>query len=163
MMNMTWFVDPAKRVWRCDPVPPGALAFHSAMPGYAKTPLSELPSVAAEPGVSRVFVKDESSRLGLPADTPGTVMAGLNCGTPSSLAWPVVQGGLDAAVAVSDSDANQAMRDLEKVGVSSGPCGAASLAGVRLALSSAERRVALGINESSVVVLISTEGRASGS
>ncbi|MEA2180521.1 MAG: diaminopropionate ammonia-lyase, partial [Solirubrobacteraceae bacterium] len=44
-----------------------ALAFHRGLPGYAPTPLRELPSVAAELGLARVALKDESSRLGLPA------------------------------------------------------------------------------------------------
>jgi diaminopropionate ammonia-lyase len=51
-------------------VPPAsdeAAAFHRALPGYAPTPLRELPAVAAELGVGAVLVKDESSRLGLPA------------------------------------------------------------------------------------------------
>jgi diaminopropionate ammonia-lyase len=45
----------------------GVRAFHSGLPGYAPTPLVEAPSSAAELGVGRVFVKDESSRFGLPA------------------------------------------------------------------------------------------------
>jgi diaminopropionate ammonia-lyase len=44
-----------------------ALSFHRALPGYAPTPLRDLPSVAAELGLARVAVKDESDRLGLPA------------------------------------------------------------------------------------------------
>ncbi|AZM51376.1 diaminopropionate ammonia-lyase [Streptomyces sp. WAC 01529] len=95
--------------------------------------------------------------------TGTTVMAGLNCGTPSSLAWPVLRDGLDAAVAVSEAADAAAERDLAALGVSSGPCGAASLAGVRAALSgpgSAERRAELGVGPASTVVLISTEGTA---
>ena len=42
-------------------------AFHARLPGYAPTPLTDLPALAAELGVARVLVKDESSRLGLPA------------------------------------------------------------------------------------------------
>ncbi|MBW5421095.1 diaminopropionate ammonia-lyase [Streptomyces sp. BG9H] len=92
-----------------------------------------------------------------------TAMAGLNCGTPSSLAWPVLRDGLDAAVAVSEVAGAAAERDLAALGVPSGPCGAASLAGVRAALSgagSAERRGELGLGPASTVVLISTEGTA---
>jgi diaminopropionate ammonia-lyase len=44
-----------------------ALGFHRSLPGYAPTPLRDLPSVAAELGLARVALKDESSRLGLPA------------------------------------------------------------------------------------------------
>ena len=43
------------------------VAFHRSLVGYEPTPLVELPDVAARLGVGRVFAKDESSRLGLPA------------------------------------------------------------------------------------------------
>jgi diaminopropionate ammonia-lyase len=43
------------------------LAFHRALPGYAPTPLRELPGLARRCGASRVWLKDESGRLGLPA------------------------------------------------------------------------------------------------
>jgi diaminopropionate ammonia-lyase len=42
-----------------------ARAFHAALPGYAPTPLRDLPP--DEFGVARLAVKDESDRLGLPA------------------------------------------------------------------------------------------------
>jgi diaminopropionate ammonia-lyase len=93
--------------------------------------------------------------------TGGTVMAGLNCGTPSSLAWPVLAGGLDAAIAVPDRLALRAGADLGGLGVRSGPSGAASLAGARAALTGpgcGARRAGLGVSGSSVVVLLSTEG-----
>lgn len=93
--------------------------------------------------------------------TGDTVMAGLNCGTPSSLAWPYLYGGLDAAVAVPDAASVRAAADLAGLGVSSGPCGAAPLAGLRTVLTGAgaeERRRALGLDAASVVVLLSTEG-----
>ena len=62
-----WAAGPAARDWRC-PTPSGAArAFHAALPGYRPTPLVELPALAAELGVGRVLVKDESARLGLPA------------------------------------------------------------------------------------------------
>ncbi|MBL1097580.1 diaminopropionate ammonia-lyase [Streptomyces coffeae] len=347
-----WFARPAARTWRCAAAPDGVRRFHTARPGYAPTPLTECPTLAAELGVGRVFVKDESSRLGLPAfkalgaswavhrilaerspdapvqlvtatdgnhgravarmarlngrpahvfvprgvhpdavaaietegarvtrvdgpydaavrraaeaaerppavlvqdfawpgyeEIPGwivegyatlfheideqlrsvggelpdllavpvgvgslaqaavthyrsrptgpapallavepvaaacvlaslvrgepvavetgeTTMAGLNCGTPSSLAWPVLRDGLDAAVAITDADSARASRDLAALGVSSGPCGAASLAGVRAALTgegAADRRGALGLGPASTLVLLSTEGTA---
>jgi diaminopropionate ammonia-lyase len=81
------------------------------------------------------------------------------------LAWPVVSQGLDAAIAVPDAAALAAMHDLRALGVDAGPCGAASLAGVRLALTGAgadDRRAALGITDRSVIVLVSTDGRTSG-
>lgn len=46
---------------------PRPIDFHRLMPGYARTPLVEAPGIARALGVARVFVKDESSRLGLPS------------------------------------------------------------------------------------------------
>ena len=66
--------------------------------------------------------------------------------------------GCDAAVAVSDDEALRAVDDLDRLGVSSGPSGAATLAGVRAALSDVARRTALDLAHDAVVVLLSTEG-----
>ncbi|MFF8842127.1 diaminopropionate ammonia-lyase [Streptomyces sp. NPDC015127] len=347
-----WYARPAARAWTCAPVSPGVSRFHAGLPGYAPTPLTELPALAARLGVGRLFVKDESSRLGLPAfkalgatwavhrilagrpagtrlrlvaatdgnhgravartarlgghhaeihvprglhpsavaaiaaegarveqvdgdydtavrqaadaaradgavlvqdsawpgyeEIPGwivegyatlfaeiddqlaaagapapdlvavpvgvgslaqaavthyrsqgrahapallsvepvtaacvlaglvagerlsvptalTTMAGLNCGTPSALAWPYLRDGLDAAVAVTDAQSADAARELAALGVGSGPCGAAALGGVRAALEgpgAAARRAALDLDPSATLVLLSTEGPA---
>ncbi|MEV0585233.1 pyridoxal-phosphate dependent enzyme [Nonomuraea sp. NPDC050310] len=347
-MTTDWVTRPAARTWTCPPAPPEARAFHATLPGYHPTPLPELPALAEELGVGRLFVKDESDRLGLPAfkalgaswaihralagrtgppatlvtatdgnhgravahvarllgqhahvfvpagvspeavaaiaaeqaritEVPGpydeavrqaaraaeqpgalliqdtawpgyeqvpgwivegystlcaevddqvaaagaggpdlvvvpvgvgslaqavithyrsrtggrspallavepetaacvttslalgrpvtvatgeTAMAGLNCGTPSSLAWPYLDEGLDAAITVSDAAGARAARDLAALGVHAGPCGAAPLAGLRAALAGPGRREALGLGPESVVVLLSTEGVA---
>ncbi|MGW8969918.1 diaminopropionate ammonia-lyase [Streptomyces platensis] len=359
----SWFAHPGARTWTCPPAPADVQGFHAALPGYTPTPLTELPSLAAELNVGRVFVKDESCRLGLPAfkalgaswavhrtlaeragtqeadsqeadgqvtlvtatdgnhgravarmarmlgqrahvfvphgvhpaaaaaiaaeearvtevagnydeavrraaaavdATPGavliqdtawpgyeripgwivegyatlfaeidaqlaaveagspdlvaipvgvgslaqaavthyrsgggsaapaallsvepdsaagvltsltrqapvtvttgeTTMAGLNCGTPSTLAWPYLRDGLDAAIVVTDADSARAADDLAALGVPSGPCGAASLAGVRAALTgdgAPTRRAALSLGRASTLVLLSTEGTA---
>jgi diaminopropionate ammonia-lyase len=87
----------------------------------------------------------------LTVPTHQTVMAGLNCGTPSSLAWPVLRAGLDAAVTVEEDEATRAVQDLGRAGISSGPSGAATLAGLRAA------RELLPLNGRSTVLLISTE------
>ena len=74
-------------------------------------------------------------------------MSGLNCGTSSRLAWPYLRDGLDAAVAVANSEAAAAARDLAGYGIPAGPCGGAALAGVRAALTgegARSRRAALG-------------------
>ena len=94
--------------------------------------------------------------------TETTSMAGLNCGTLSSLAWPVLRDGLDAAVVVTDDDATAAIEMLAADGVAAGPSGAASIAGTVAALSEESRRDALGIDRSSVVVMLCTEGPLTG-
>ena len=95
--------------------------------------------------------------------TSETIMAGLNCGTPSMLAWPYLRDGLDAAVAVADADSATAARDLAGHGIPAGPCGGAALAGARAALAgedAAARRASLAIRPDATVVLLSTEGSA---
>ena len=62
-----WYHSPAARGWICPPPPGDAAAFHRSLPGYAPTALIAVADVAAELAVGRVFVKDESTRLGLPA------------------------------------------------------------------------------------------------
>jgi len=95
-----------------------------------------------------------------PVSTAATVMTGLNCGSVSEIAWPVLQAGLDASVTVTDSEALMAVRDLASLGVDSDPCGASTLAGARAVLTDPARRAALGLSDDAVVVLLSTEGRA---
>jgi len=75
-----------------------------------------------------------SVEAGHPVFVPGphdSIMAGLNCGTVSTVAWPALSRGVDLFVAVTDGAAEQAMRDLADVGVTGGETGAASLAGLR--------------------------------
>jgi len=43
------------------------LALHRRLPGYAPSPLLKLPRLAGELGLERLWLKDESNRLGLPA------------------------------------------------------------------------------------------------
>ena len=62
-------VNTAAQQWIAPPLP--ALEpikkFHSSLPNFSVTPLISLDEVAAEIGVQRVFVKDATHRLGLPA------------------------------------------------------------------------------------------------
>jgi diaminopropionate ammonia-lyase len=44
-----------------------AWPLHRTLPGYAPTPLADLPGLAAELGLGQVLVKDESSRFGIDA------------------------------------------------------------------------------------------------
>ena len=68
---LPWLARPGARSWSCGssaPVRDGEVrAYHASLPGSAPTPLAEVPALAAELGAGRVFVKDESARLGLPA------------------------------------------------------------------------------------------------
>jgi diaminopropionate ammonia-lyase len=90
-----------------------------------------------------------------------SIMAGLNCATPSLIAWGEVSRGIDAYVAVPDARVPEAMRLLADDGIVAGETGAAGLAGM-LALTAdpqtepARRRLAL--DTSTRVLLLCTEG-----
>ncbi|WP_405801086.1 diaminopropionate ammonia-lyase [Streptomyces sp. NBC_01506] len=145
------------------PVGVGSLA-QAVVTHYRSRPSGRAAALlAVEPRTASCVLR--SLTLGEPVSvtTGETTMAGLNCGTPSGIAWPVLHGGLDAAIAVADADSARAAGDLAALGVSCGPCGAAPLAGVRAALSGEgadERRTALGLGPAATVVLLSTEGPA---
>lgn len=89
--------------------------------------------------------------------TPGTtVMAGLNCATPSSLAFPELLSTLDGGVWVTDDEAAKASKKLGEAGIDSGPCGAASLAALpHIASSAAASRL---LASDFTVLLLNTEG-----
>jgi diaminopropionate ammonia-lyase len=75
-----------------------------------------------------------SAAAGAPTEVPGpheSIMAGLNCGNVSVIAWPAVHTGVDLFVAVPDAAAEQAMRDLDGIGIEAGETGGAALAGLR--------------------------------
>ena len=90
-----------------------------------------------------------------------TMMVGLNCGTPSLVAWPLMSAGLDWCVSVGDDDAAGAMRRLAGEGIVSGETGAAALAGLEGLVDWAEasgRRSDAGVTAGATVLVLSTEG-----
>lgn len=90
--------------------------------------------------------------------TAATNMDGLNCGTPSSLAWPYLRDGMDGVVAVSDEQAADAVDALDVLGVAAGPCGAATMAAACIAAATPQLRESLGMTSKSTIVLLNTEG-----
>jgi diaminopropionate ammonia-lyase len=79
---------------------------------------------------------------------PDSTMAGLNCGTPSSVAWPRVASGFDWMVLVSDPQAEAAVRRLAEHGIEAGASGAATLAALETgSMPLAERTVLLLMTE----------------
>lgn len=113
--------------------------------------------VAVEPDVADCVRASLSASALTTVPTGQTTMAGLNCGTPSYLAWPDLQKGLAGAVVVDDQAAAEASADLAPLGVDAGPCGAASLAALRI-LAADPVRAHLGLGPDSTVLLLNTEG-----
>jgi len=105
----------------------------------------------------------ESARAGAPVAVGGeldTIMAGLACGEPSLIAWPVLAAGADAFEAIPDAAAAATMRLLASGEAGprlvAGESGVAGLAGF-LALPPADR-AALGIGADSRILVFCSEG-----
>lgn len=98
---------------------------------------------------------------GVPVSVPGphdSIMAGLNCGEVSRIAWPVLRAGVRVAVAVSDAEAADAMRTLAAAGIPSGESGAAALAGAELLVADGAGAALLGRRADASILLLDTEG-----
>jgi diaminopropionate ammonia-lyase len=132
----------------------------AALQHYRDPALEQRPAVLAiEPVTAACITTSLAAGRPISVDTSEpTIMAGLNCGSVSTIAWPAIRDGLDAGVAVTDDQAVAAMHRLNQLGVAAGPCGGAALAGVRMVLDDSDRRAALAISEDSALVLISTDG-----
>jgi diaminopropionate ammonia-lyase len=90
-----------------------------------------------------------------------SVMAGLNCGTPSLVAWPLLRDGLDAVVAVDDEPVLDAVRVLAGDGLDVGECSAAAVAAAGELLcgpGADEHRARLEVAQHATVLLFATEG-----
>lgn len=143
------------------PVGVGALmaatvVHHGVAPGRRPTIVGVEPADAA--------CVQASARAGGRVTVPGphgSVMAGLNCGTPSLTAWPTVSAGVDWFASIDDEWAIEAMVLLADCGIVAGETGAAGL-GAALALLEhaevAEHREELGLTDSSTLLLLDTEG-----
>jgi diaminopropionate ammonia-lyase len=90
-----------------------------------------------------------------------SIMAGLNCATPSLVAWPLVSRGIDVYVAVPDDGVPLAMRLMADDGIAAGETGAAGLAGMIALIedpATVAARTALALERSASVLLLCTEG-----
>ncbi|MFD9738664.1 pyridoxal-phosphate dependent enzyme [Umezawaea sp. NPDC059074] len=87
--------------------------------------------VAVEPATAACVTASLVAGRMTAVDTPGTTMAGMDCATPSAVAWPTLRHGLSGTITVTDDQAARAMRDLAVAGLTIGECGAATLAAWR--------------------------------
>jgi diaminopropionate ammonia-lyase len=116
--------------------------------------------VGVEPtGADCVARSLQAGRITTVAGPHSSIMAGLNCGTPSMVAWPVISRGLAGVVVVDDGWARTAVRDLAAAGVEAGETGGAGLAGLA-ALRSRGRSspLASAVPPGASVLVICTEG-----
>lgn len=125
--------------------------------------------ICVEPYSCDCFLESVRYGKGEPLPTRGkqnSIMAGLNCGVPSPLAWPIVRDAFDFFIAVSDHYAEEAMRCYHRpIGddphIVSGESGASCMAAL-LALTGNEKmagvRSRLPLGNTSRVLLLNTEG-----
>jgi len=109
-----------------------------------------------------VFASAKVGKLVSVAPTEPTVMAMLECYTPSLIAWRVLERTVDAFMTVSEEEAKQAMRALafpkggEKP-IVAGESGAAGLAGLLAIARDQVASAALKLDKDSRVLVINTE------
>lgn len=95
-----------------------------------------------------------------------TIMAGLNCGIPSSIAWPILQSGVNVSMRIEDIYSRQAMRMLadpifNDPAIIAGESGAAGVAAFLAILREKKFKSLikhLNINATSKILFFNTEG-----
>ena len=90
-----------------------------------------------------------------------SIMAGMNCGTISSISWPTILAGIDGFIEVSNEFAIKGMKTYANEGIISGETGASGLGGL-LEITEQDNgklfRTQFNLNENSNILIFSTEG-----
>ena len=108
----------------------------------------------------------ESAKKGELTEVTGdleTMIAGLACGIPSSIAWPILEAHVTAFVSLDDQLAGNGMRLLKRHHVEAGECGGAAAGFLEYVMMSrcvnaAALRKMLELGPESKVLVINTEG-----
>lgn len=152
--------------------PPTHVLLQGGVGGMAATLLAALADRFPDPLPRFIVVEPASAacllasaRRGAIVAVPGpheTVAAGLACGEPSTLAWPILEAGAADFLAVTEPSFPAAVRRLAcpfpgDAAVVAGPSGAGGLAGLLAACGDSETRTRLGLNAESRVLVVNTE------
>jgi diaminopropionate ammonia-lyase len=118
--------------------------------------------VAVEPARADCLFRSVSAERLVSVPGPhDSIMAGLNCGKPSLVAWPILSRSIDLLVSLNDEPVREAMRLAAGSGIVSGETGAAGLGGLLQLLraeGSEQARRALGASRETRVLAFNTEG-----
>lgn len=128
-----------------------------------------LTTIIVEPEAANCIYVSAKAADGHPhsvAGMPETIMAGLNCGTPCSITWPVLRDYADYYLSCPDFVAAHGMRRLARPSgsdpaITAGESGAAAMGALCLLLERpefAEVKKQMGLNQEAVVLVINTEG-----
>ena len=105
-----------------------------------------------------LFVSIEYGRLTESTKNIDSIMAGLNCGTPSIASLPLLYDRTDHSITVSDVWAERACRMLARQQIVAGESGGAGLAGLLACMDNDTVRNHLKLDANSKVLLINSEG-----
>lgn len=121
--------------------------------------------VVVEPAEADCLMASAGSLKGTVEDSAGTrqtIMGGLNCRRASTTAWPVIRASADGFLTITDEAGREAMTRLARgrggePQISSGPSGAAGLAGLTTlcrdpALDGARRQLGLGSRTTALII-----------
>ncbi|KAK2763198.1 hypothetical protein FQN54_009834 [Arachnomyces sp. PD_36] len=137
--------------------PAGVGSLSHAVVSHSKSEDRNITVLTVEPDTAACLHKSLKLGTSTPLQTSKTIMSGLNCGTVSSTAWPILHSGVDASTTISDYESDQAVKYLSSHGLSAGPCGSAALAALTHVASTDPS--AINLSPDSVIVLLCTEGR----
>lgn len=147
----------------------GVGQFAAGMIQAVRRKLRETKIIIVEPATVACYfasVKAGDGQLHSIPGSPQTIMAGLNCQTPSANAWPIIKDNAAYYGTLTDDLDEMGMRQLANPfghdsKIVAGESGAAGFAFVNALLQDsqyAEQRKELGLDENSRVMAINTEG-----
>jgi diaminopropionate ammonia-lyase family len=137
------------------PVGVGSLAQAVAL--HCKSCPKPISVVAVEPDTAACLYSSLNAGKPVSVKTSSTIMDGMCCGTVSVNAWEYLRKFVDASIMVSCYESHCAVQYLASQSVMAGPCGAATLAGLRC-LASSTQQTTVPLDSDAVVVLLNTEG-----
>ncbi|KAF4549486.1 Pyridoxal-phosphate dependent enzyme-like protein 6 [Elsinoe fawcettii] len=124
--------------------PIGVGSFTQAVTTHFRRPGSTTSVIGVEPDTAACLYKSVKAGQSLPLETQPTIMAGLDCGTVSTTAWPILSKGLRASMTISVYEAHESLPFLKTQGVSAGPCGASTTAALRRLTAEDRQQLGLG-------------------
>ena len=146
----------------------GVGSWAAAVIGYITRKWKHIPSfVSVEPYSANCLY--ESIKTGYRVTVENdkkTNMAGLNCGSVSTIAWRILKNGLSGSLSISEKLSEKAMRELvfktqSDLKIMSGESGAAGMAGL-IGLCNTDKfknfKNKIRLNSMSTVLVINTEG-----
>lgn len=113
-----------------------------------------------------ILLSFKNNKISTSLGNSSTIMAGLNCETPSFAAWDLLKNGIDYVIKINDNYAKQAIREFYYPNgtdkrIISGESGAAGFAGFLALINESEFKIVkedLKINKNTRILFLNTEG-----